>query len=114
MSVLILGFAYVSWHIKTEVDAYNLDYYAGKDNGFFAQLDSIIGFGVLFFLLMSKRKRWIYACIGLVLSLITGIVIYLYVMTSLWLPAISGLVLVLLFFAIEYGMEKRHQRTVDQ
>lgn len=102
MLTISVTFGLISWYVNREIESYNMDYYLGKDNGAFFQLKSICLFGILFFLLFSKRKKLLNALLGLGLSIITAISIYILIGSGLLFPVLSSLVLMLLFLAIEY------------
>lgn len=57
ISFIIIFF--LNYKIKTDIT-----YHAGKDNGYFKRLESIIILNILFFFFMSKNKRIVFGIIG--------------------------------------------------
>ena len=74
---LLLTFIGVSYYIIYQVESHNMNYYWGKDNGMFAQFESIIVMSVLFYTIMTKRNRIISALVGFGFGMVSGITGYL-------------------------------------
>lgn len=91
---------------KIETD---ISYHAGKDGGYFKRLESVIILSILFYFIISKRKRILYGFIGFVISIIssfTGMIIS----DSLPKPLNGDTIMHLTVFGISYlsffGIEK--------
>jgi len=107
MPVLLIIFAVVFWHINNEIESYNMDYYHGKDNGAFVQFNSICVFSTVFFFFMSKRSKILNGILGLLLAVMVSIITYLLIGDGLPFSIISSLMLILIFFIIDYARNKR-------
>ena len=92
----------VSFYIKSQIDAFNIDYYHSKDNGAFVQFESIIIFSFLFFILISTEKRIMYGIAGIIIGIISSIICYLLFFTEVTFPITASLIVMLSFYLIKY------------
>lgn len=100
-SILFLLMMVISLYVKSQIDAYNMDYYSGKDNGAFVQLESILIFSFVFFVLISSRNKIIFGCLGLVVGVISSIICYLIFGTEILFPVSASLLIMLIFYLID-------------
>jgi hypothetical protein len=110
--LLIILMVIASYYINYQIEIYNMDYYYGKDNGAFRQLESIIIFSTLFYLIVSKSKKIIFTLLGLFIGVLSGIVTYLITGTGLSFPLFACLIQIILFFILEkmYFVDKKASR----
>jgi len=104
--VLILLTAIVVYIIDYKITAHDLDYYYGKDDGFFRRIESICLLSSLFFGVMTKRTWWIQSLIGFIVGILSSIVsyflwYYLFDDNGLSFHIISCLLSILTFFLIQ-------------
>lgn len=70
-------------YIDQEIRAFNLDFYAGKDDGYFARFESIFILTISFYTLLSAYdyrsilKTFLFAFIGVFVSIVVSILFYL-------------------------------------
>ena len=112
--VMIIIIAGVIVYIDYNIRSGNPDFYAGKDNGFFKRLESIVLLSTLFFTVMSTDKRILFIITGFfggIASAIAG-----YILTGLLsfdspfgnvFHIISCLLFIGLFYALRKLMSKK-------
>ena len=100
----------VSFYIKSQIDAFNMDYYYGKDNGAFVQSESIVIFSFLFFVLISRKNIILRGLLGFVIGIISSIISYLFFGTEILFPASASLLIILIFYLLENISQRRHEK----
>ncbi|MNK15590.1 hypothetical protein D3C87_337360 [compost metagenome] len=79
--IALTGF--VIAYIDNGIKAYDLDFYSGKDDGYFIRFESIIILNTIFYILMAiwrKPKLTVYlkqAGLGFVIAIVVGLIGYL-------------------------------------
>jgi hypothetical protein len=99
-----------SFYIKSQIDAFNIDYYHSKDNGAFVQFQSVLVFSFLFFILISKRNRIIHGFIGILVGVISSIICYLLFVTEILFPISASVLVMILFYVLDYVSKIRHTK----
>ena len=99
--ILFLLFVAISFYIKKQIDSYNMDYYSGKDNGAFAQFESICLFAILYYFLLSQKSRLLNSLLGLFLAIIISIIMYIIFGTNILFPLSTVAILIGLLFIIQ-------------
>jgi len=74
-SILFLLMIFTSLYLKSQIDAFNMDFYSGKDNGAFVQLESILIFSFVFFALISRRNKILYGFLGLIVGVVSSVIL---------------------------------------
>lgn len=103
----------VSFYIKSQINAFNLNYYHGKDDGASVQLESIVAFGFLFFFLISRHSKMLYGFIGLIIGFMAGIICYLVFATEILFPVSASLLIVITFYLIEYISNVKNEKKAN-
>ena len=104
----------VSFYIKYQIDAFNIDYYHSKDNGAFVQFQSIIIFSFLFFILISTEKRIMYGIVSIIVGVISSIICYLLFLTEISFPISASLIIMLSFYLIEYLLKLKNENKASR
>ena len=108
--ILFIIMLIVTFYIKSQVDAFNMEYYHGKDNGAFVQLESLIIFSFIFFMLISKSDKIIYSFLSLIVSIICSIICYIIFGTEVLFPISASLLIMAVFYLIEYYWHKNDKQ----
>ncbi len=100
--LIVIVIAYLEWKISSG----DLNFHYGKDGGIFRRLESILIFGPIFFLVMTKKKHILFLFLGFLVSILCSIIIYLLlgfcnVYPDLPFHILTCLTIVILFFYIE-------------
>jgi hypothetical protein len=102
---LFILFVGISYYIVLQIESYNMKYYTGKDNGTFAQFESIVIMSCIFYLIVTKKNRFISALTGIGYGILSGISGYLlYFLTDriideiIVIPIYSIIIFIGLFF----------------
>ncbi|WP_452231472.1 hypothetical protein [Lacinutrix sp. MEBiC02595] len=102
--ITVLTILFLNHKIETDIS-----YHAGKDGGYFKRLESVIILSVLFYIIISKRKRILYGFIGFVISIISSFA-GMIISGSLSKPLNGDTIMHLTVFGISYlsffGIEK--------
>ena len=112
---LSIFFITISKLIVIEIEAYNLSFYFGKDNGIFSQFISIICMSFMFYLVMSKKNRFISALVGIGFGVISGIAGYfIYMLTFDFISEkiIFPIYSIIFFITIFFFREKKYSKLV--
>ncbi len=88
-------------YIDTQIKAYNMDYYFGKDDGALVQLESVLVFSVLFYSLISRKRRLLLALLGFISGLFASIISYLPLGTGIPFVISASLLIVIVFYLLE-------------
>ena len=109
--ILIILITIVIAFLEWKISSGDLNFYYGKDGGVLKRLESILIFGPLFFVIMANKKHIFFLFIGLLVSIICSIIIYLLlgfcnVYPDLPFHIITCLTIIILFFYIEKQVEK--------
>lgn len=65
------------WYLSARINAYDLRFYYGKDNGYFVRLESICVLSAAFWALMTDHSRVKYFITGFFIGLFAAIFAYL-------------------------------------
>lgn len=67
----------IIWFLNSRIDSNDLRFYSGKDNGYFARLESICILSAIFWTIMSDQNKIKNFFIGLLIGLLSSISSYL-------------------------------------
>ncbi len=99
--ILFLLMIFTSLYLKSQIDAFNMDFYSGKDNGAFVQLESILIFSFVFFALISRRNKILYGFLGLIVGVISSVICYLIFGTEILFPFSASLLVIFIFYLLD-------------
>lgn len=108
--VLLILFTGTIFFLEQRIQAYDLRFYYGKDNGIFVRFESICIMSSLFFTIQTKGSRFISGIIGLITGIFSSILIWLlsfvlydYIKISdLYFHIFSVTLFITLFYLREY------------
>ncbi len=108
--VLLILFTGTIFFLEQRIQAYDLRFYYGKDNGIFVRFESICIMSSLFFTIQTKGIRFISGIIGLITGIFSSILIWLlsfvlydYIKISdLYFHIFSVTLFITLFYLREY------------
>lgn len=75
--LLILMNLIVIFYIDYKINLPDLDYYHGKDGGIIVRFQITIVMSVIYFFIMSKKNKIIYAIYGLIIGILSMVICYL-------------------------------------
>lgn len=75
--VLLILFTGTIFFLEQRIQAYDLRFYYGKDNGIFVRFESICIMSSLFYTIQTKGNRFISGIIGLITGIFSSILIWL-------------------------------------
>lgn len=120
ISFLIILFIGISYYINHQIQANNMVYHYGKDNGVLAQFKSIIIMSLLFYMVVTQGKRLKSAIIGLGAGVASGVAGYLlYSLTydlisnGIVYPIYSIIIFIGLFLLIERFQALNRQKKIE-
>jgi hypothetical protein len=87
LGILIIMVVVIFW-LNNEIVNYNVDYYSGKDNGFFTRIISVISLSSLFYVVMSNTRKILMGVLGFLSGIVCCVLSYI-----VWL-----------FFFNDYGL----------
>jgi type III secretory pathway component EscS len=100
--ILLIVFAIIIIWLNNEIVKGNMSFYHGKDNGFIVRIESICFMSLLFFLIMSNRKRIILSILGFIIGFISSVFSYFISFSIINNPGISFHVLACTLFICFY------------
>ncbi len=114
--ILIILITIVIAFLEWKISSGDLNFYYGKDDGVLKRFESILIFGSLFFVIMAKKKHIFFLSIGLLVSIICSIIIYLLlgfcnVYPGLPFHIITCLTIIILFSASKNKLKKEKNNT---
>lgn len=74
---LILIFIFIIVFLDYKISSFDINYYYGKDNGAFVRAYSIIISSILYFVISSHKKRFLFSIIGFFVGIISVIISYI-------------------------------------
>ncbi len=114
--ILLILFATTIFFIEQRIQAYDMRFYYGKDNGLFARFESICVMSSIFFIFLSRGKKIISGIIGLIAGVISSILsAYItFFILNIWIEKsdlafhiISVVLFIILFYLREYYLKNK-------
>lgn len=114
--ILLILFAATIFFIEQRIQAYDMRFYWGKDNGLFARFESICVMSSIFFIFLSRGEKIISGIIGLIAGIVSSIlsafitffILYNWIkLSDLAFQIISVVLFIILFYLREYYLKNK-------
>lgn len=96
-------------YLNNRINAFDMRFYYGKDNGVFVRFELIVISSALFFLLMARKNRIFNSAIGFIIGIFSGVIGYffaIYIPTDSFFDFLYHLIATSLYIIAFFQIEK--------